>query len=107
METRVKHVLIALSSLGVLAASYLASAQSAGTPPSTIDQPGVHSAVVDIPQVVSLPPMWPVAWETFWDHIPPSIQTGGRRELSPTAAPSRPNCCETHVGLVQLVDLAR
>ena len=32
-----------------------------------------HSVVVDLPQVVSLPPASPEAWETFWKTLPPAV----------------------------------
>ena len=34
----------------------------------------VHSVVVDMPQVISLPPASPEAWDTFWDTVPPPVQ---------------------------------
>jgi hypothetical protein len=115
IETRMKNALIALGFLNVLTvAPDVTSAQSSVTPSRTFDGAGVHSAVVDIPEVPSLPPMSPVAWETFWNHIPPPVQTGQWRELGPAAAPSRLNSrehlevdSETPLRLPKLVELVK
>ena len=37
-------------------------------------QAEVHSAVVDMPEVISLPPVSPKAWNTFRDNLPSSIE---------------------------------
>ena len=38
------------------------------------DQGEVHSVVVDLPGVISLPPVAPEAWDTWWANLPSANQ---------------------------------
>ena len=67
LPTRIKRALLAL---WVMAASVHttndARAQSLGVASVKSVQAEVHSVVVDMPRVISLPPASPEVWNTFW-----------------------------------------
>lgn len=66
-----KRALLALWFMApILCAPTVTSSQSLR---AASEQSEVHSVVVDTPQVVSLPPASPEAWETFWNTLPPAV----------------------------------
>jgi hypothetical protein len=49
----------------------------------------VHSVVVDMPRVITLPPASPHAWNTFWDNLPSSIESDEQGPAHQPAQTSR------------------
>jgi hypothetical protein len=70
-----KRALLALCLTGAIVyAPTVASSQSLEAASTKCEQAEVHSVVVDMPQVISLPPASPEAWDSFWDTLPPPVQ---------------------------------
>jgi hypothetical protein len=87
-----KHALIALWFIGAIVCTTTgASAQSLGAASTKSEQAEVHSVVVDMPQVISLPPASPEAWDTFWDALPSSVQLDEQRPATDQAAQTSPD----------------
>ena len=55
------------------------------------EQAEVHSVVVDIPRVISLPPASPEAWDSFWDTLPPPVQLDEQPPATGQAAQTSPD----------------
>ena len=51
----------------------------------------VHSVVVDMPQVISLPPASPEAWDSVWDTLPPPVQLDEQPLATGQAAQTSPD----------------
>ena len=68
-----------------------ASAQSLEAASIKSLQAEVHSVVVDMPSVISLPPASPEAWETFWDTLPSSVQLDEQPDqaVQPSSHPNK------------------
>ena len=47
--------------------------------------------VVDMPQVISLPPASPEAWDSFWDTLPPPVQLDEQPPATGQAAQTSPD----------------
>jgi hypothetical protein len=60
----------ALFPLWLIAAIVCTAAQSLEPASIRTDQAEVHSVVVDVPGVISLPPVAPEAWDTWWANLP-------------------------------------
>ena len=56
-----------------------ANAQSLEPASIRSDQAEVHSVVVDVPGVISLPPVAPEAWDTWWVNLPSPDQLDEER----------------------------
>ena len=70
-----KRALLVLWLLAVIVYTpTVASSQSLEAASTKSEQAEVHSVVVDMPQVISLPPASLEAWDTFWDTLPPPVQ---------------------------------
>ncbi len=69
-----KRALFALWLIGAILCTFNEASSQSLQAPSSKSQAEVHSVVVDQPQVISLPPAYPEAWETFWDSVPPAVQ---------------------------------
>jgi hypothetical protein len=76
------RALFLLRLIGIVCATTVANAQSLEPAPVGSDQTEVHSVVVDVPGVISLPPVAPEAWNTWWANLPSPDQ---RDEERPTA----------------------
>ena len=57
----------------------VANAQSFEPASIRSDQAEVHSVVVDVPGVISLPPVAPEAWDTWWVNLPAPDQLDEER----------------------------
>ena len=55
------------------------------------EQAEVHSVVVDTPQVISLPPASPEAWDSFWATLPPPVQLDEQPPATGQAAQTSPD----------------
>jgi hypothetical protein len=84
-----KRALLALWLTGAIVYTPTAvSSQSLEAVSTKSQQAEVHSVVVDMPRVISLPPASPEAWDSFWDTLPPPVQldepaTGQAAQTSP------------------------
>ena len=66
-----KRVLLPLWFIaGIVCTTTVASAQSLEPTYIRSDQAEIHSVVVDVPRVISLPPVSPEAWEAWWAIVP-------------------------------------
>jgi uncharacterized protein YgiM (DUF1202 family) len=87
-----KRALLALWLIGALVyTTNVASAQSLEAASIKSEQAEVHSVVVDMPQVITLPPVSPEAWDTFWDTLPSSVQLDEQRPAPDQAAQTSPD----------------
>ena len=55
---------------GIVCTTTVANAQSLEPVSIRSDQAEIHSVVVDVPRVISLPPASPEAWEAWWAIVP-------------------------------------
>ena len=55
---------------GIVCTTTVANAQSLEPASIRSDQAEIHSVVVDVPRVISLPPASPEAWEAWWAIVP-------------------------------------
>jgi hypothetical protein len=55
---------------GIVCTTTVADAQSLEPASIRSDQAEIHSVVVDVPRVISLPPASPEAWEAWWAIVP-------------------------------------
>lgn len=63
-----KRALLALWLTGAIVYTpTVADFQSLEAASTKSEQAEVHSVVVDMPRVISLPPASPEAWDSFWD----------------------------------------
>lgn len=75
-----KCKLLALWLIGaILYTPTVASSQSLEAASPKAGQAEVHSVIVDMPRVISMPPASPEAWKTFWDTLPPSVPLNEQR----------------------------
>jgi uncharacterized protein YgiM (DUF1202 family) len=87
-----KRALLALWLIGpIVYTTNVASAQSLEAASIKSVQSEVHSVVVDMPRVISLPPASPEAWDTFWDTLPSSVQLDEQRPANDQAAQTSPD----------------
>jgi uncharacterized protein YgiM (DUF1202 family) len=85
-----KRVLPALWLIcAIVHATNVASGQSLESTSIKSVQADVHSAVVDMPRVISLPPASPESWDTFWDTLPSSVQLDEQRPTNDQTAQTR------------------
>jgi hypothetical protein len=87
--SRMKRVLPALLICAIVHATNVARGQSLEATFIKSVQADVHSAVVDMPRVISLPPASPESWETFWDTLPSSVRLDEQRPVNDQAAQTR------------------
>ena len=71
---------------GIICTTTVANAQSLEPASSRSDQAEVHSAVVDVPGVISLPPVAPEAWDTWWANFPPPDHLDEKRSTTEQVA---------------------
>jgi hypothetical protein len=64
------RALLLLRLIGIVCTTTVANAQSLESASIRSDQAEVHSVVVDAPGVISLPPVAPEAWDTWWANLP-------------------------------------
>jgi hypothetical protein len=81
-----KRTLIAIWLVGAIYTPTDASSQSLQAASAKSEQAEAHSVVVDMPQVISLPPASPEAWDTFWDTLPPPVELDEQPPASSQAA---------------------
>ena len=75
LPTRIKRALLALCVMAAIVhTTNDARAQSLEAASIKSVQAEVHSVVVDMPRVISLPPASPEDWNTFWVTLPSSIE---------------------------------
>ena len=75
-----KRALLALWLIGAtVSTTNVANAQSLEAASIKSVQAEVHSVVVDMPRVISLPPASPEAWDTFWDTLPSAVRLDEQR----------------------------
>jgi hypothetical protein len=87
-----KRALLALWLIGaILYTPIVASSQSLEAASTKSEQAEVHSVVVDMPRVISLPPASPEAWDTFWDTLPPAVPLDEQRPAPDQAAQTNPD----------------
>ena len=84
-----KRALLALWLTGAIGYSPTAVSSEAASTKS--EQAEVHSVVVDMPQVISLPPASPEAWDSFWDTLPPPVQLDEQSPATGQAAQTSPD----------------
>jgi hypothetical protein len=56
--------------VGIVCTTTIANAQSLEPASIRSDQAEIHSVVVDVPRVISLPPASPEAWAAWWTIVP-------------------------------------
>jgi uncharacterized protein YgiM (DUF1202 family) len=87
-----KRALLALWLIGAIVyTTNVASAQSLEAASIKSVQADVHSVIVDMPRVISLPPASPEAWDTFWDTLPSSVHLDEQRPATDHAAQTSPD----------------
>ena len=87
-----KRALLALWLTGAIVYTPTAvSSQSLEAASTKSEQAEVHSVVVDMPQVISLPPASPEAWEFVWDTLPPPVQLDEQPPATGQAAQTSPD----------------
>ena len=63
---------------GFVCTTTVANAQSLEPVAIRSDQAEIHSVVVDMPRIISLPPASPEAWETWWLSSPSAGPLNGQ-----------------------------
>ena len=76
----------ALFPLWLIGAIVCTTAQSLEPASIRTDQAEVHSVVVDVPGVISLPPVAPEAWDTWWTNLPSPDQLDEERPTTEQVA---------------------
>ena len=89
LKSRMKRMLPALLICAIVHATNVARGHSLEATFIKSVQADVHSAVVDVPRVISLPPASPESWETFWDTLPSSVRLDEQRPVNDQAAQTR------------------
>jgi len=93
-----KRALLALWLTGAIVYTPTAvSSQSLEAASTKSEQAEVHSVVVDMPQVISLPPASPEAWDSFWDTLPPPVQLDEQPLATGQAAQTSPDPNKTEL----------
>ena len=65
--------------VGIVCTTTIANAQSLEPASIRSDQAEIHSVIVDVPGVISLPPVAPEAWDTWWVNLPSPDQLDEER----------------------------
>lgn len=87
-----KRALLALWLIGATVyTTNVANAQSLEAASIKSVQAEVHSVVVDMPRVISLPPASPEAWDTFWDTLPSAVRLDEQRPATDQTAETSPD----------------
>ena len=86
-----KRALLALWLSVIVYTPTVASSQSLEAASTKSEQAEVHSVVVDTPEVISLPPASPEAWDSFWDTLPPPVQLDEQPPATGQAAQTSPD----------------
>ena len=87
-----KRALLALWLIGATVyTTNVANAQSLEAASIKSVQAEVHSVVVDMPRVISLPPASPEAWDTFWDTLPSAVRLDEQHPATDQTAETSPD----------------
>ena len=73
----------------IVCTTTVTNAQSLGPASIRPDQAEIHSVVVDLPRIISLPPVSSEAWEAWWANLPLADHLDGQRLTTEQVAQNR------------------